>query len=51
MTPDEQDHHFMQCALALAARAEAVGEVPVGALLVRDGEVIGEGWNRPIGKP
>ncbi|EGW55054.1 zinc-binding protein [Candidatus Endoriftia persephone str. Guaymas] len=49
MTPDEQDHHFMQCALALAARAEAVGEVPVGALLVRDGEVIGEGWNRPIG--
>jgi tRNA(adenine34) deaminase len=25
------------------------GEVPVGALVVRDGEVIGEGWNRPIG--
>ncbi|KRT53616.1 tRNA adenosine(34) deaminase TadA [endosymbiont of Ridgeia piscesae] len=49
MTPDEQDHHFMQRALELAAKAEAAGEVPVGALLVRDGEVIGEGWNRPIG--
>lgn len=36
-------------ALALARRAEQAGEVPVGALLVRDGLVIGEGWNRPIG--
>jgi tRNA(adenine34) deaminase len=39
----------MRKALALAARAEAHGEVPVGAVLVRDGAVIGEGWNRPIG--
>ncbi|MEW5837240.1 MAG: tRNA adenosine(34) deaminase TadA [Pseudomonadota bacterium] len=39
----------MRHALSLAARAEAEGEVPVGAVLVRDGEVIGEGWNRPIG--
>jgi len=39
----------MRRALELAARAEAEGEVPVGAVLVRDGEVIGEGWNRPIG--
>ncbi len=38
----------MRRALALAARAEAMGEVPVGALLVRDGEVLGEGWNQPI---
>jgi len=38
----------MQRALQLAARAEAEGEVPVGAVLVKDGEVIGEGWNRPI---
>ena len=38
----------MRRALALAARAEAAGEVPVGALVVRDGEVLGEGWNRPI---
>lgn len=39
----------MRHALALAARAAVEGEVPVGALLVRDGEIIGEGWNRPIG--
>lgn len=39
----------MAMALALARRAEQAGEVPVGALLVRDGLVIGEGWNRPIG--
>lgn len=38
----------MRRALALAARAEAMGEVPVGALVVRDGEVLGEGWNQPI---
>jgi tRNA(adenine34) deaminase len=39
----------MQRALELAQRAEAAGEVPVGALLVRDDAIIGEGWNRPIG--
>jgi tRNA(adenine34) deaminase len=39
----------MHLALALAGRAAAQGEVPVGAILVRDGEVIGEGWNCPIG--
>ena len=38
----------MRRALALAEQAEAEGEVPVGAVLVRDGEIIGEGWNRPI---
>ena len=41
------DSAFMRQALALAGRAEAEGEVPVGAVLVLDGEVIGEGWNRP----
>lgn len=35
-------------ALELARRAEAEGEVPVGALIVLDGEIAGEGWNRPI---
>ena len=40
----------MRQALALARRAEEAGEVPVGALLVRDGTVVGEGWNRPIGE-
>ena len=39
----------MQEALALAARAEAEGEVPVGAVVVFEGEVIGRGWNRTIG--
>ena len=36
-------------AMELARLAEIEGEVPIGALVVRDGEVIGEGWNRPIG--
>jgi tRNA(adenine34) deaminase len=45
---EARDVAFMQQALQLAKRAEAEGEVPVGALLVKDGEVIGEGWNRPI---
>ena len=39
----------MRRALALAQRAAQAGEVPVGALLVQGGEVLGEGWNQPIG--
>ncbi len=38
----------MRHAMDLARCAEAEGEVPVGAVVVRDGEVIGEGWNRTI---
>lgn len=38
----------MERALELARRAEDEGEVPVGAVVVRDGVIIGEGWNRPI---
>lgn len=38
----------MRHALQLAQRAEAMGEVPVGAVVVRNGEVVGEGWNKPI---
>ena len=38
----------MRRALQLAGRAEADGEVPVGALIVVDGRIIGEGWNRPV---
>lgn len=45
----EQDRLWMRQALRLAEQAAAVGEVPVGAVLVRDGEVIGSGFNRPIG--
>ena len=39
---------LMRRALELARRAEQEGEVPIGALVVLNGEVIGEGWNRPI---
>jgi tRNA(adenine34) deaminase len=42
------DEPFMQRALELARRAEAEGEVPVGAVVVLDGRIVGEGWNRPI---
>lgn len=43
------DERWMRHALALAQRAQDEGEVPVGAVLVRDGVILGEGWNRPIG--
>jgi tRNA(adenine34) deaminase len=46
---DSLDEKFMQRALELARTAEAAGEVPVGAVIVRDGEIIAEGWNHPIG--
>ena len=42
------DEVWMQEALSLASEAEAAGEVPVGAVLVRDGELLGEGRNRVI---
>lgn len=42
------DEHFMRHALGLAHRAQDEGEVPVGAVVVLDEKVIGEGWNRPI---
>lgn len=44
----EEDLRWMRRALELAERAELEGEVPVGAVVVRDGELLGEGWNRPI---
>jgi tRNA(adenine34) deaminase len=43
------DIDFMRQALAQAAFARAAGEVPVGAVLVRDGEVLATGFNQPIG--
>jgi tRNA(adenine34) deaminase len=43
-----RDVDFIRLALVLARRAGDAGEVPVGALVVRNGDVIGEGWNRPI---
>lgn len=43
------EQYWMCQALRLALRAKEEGEVPVGALLVLDNQVISEGWNRPIG--
>ncbi|PIJ52364.1 tRNA adenosine(34) deaminase TadA [Erwinia sp. OAMSP11] len=47
---DQQDQYWMRYALQLAQRAWQAGEVPVGAVLVHDNQVIGEGWNQPIGQ-
>ena len=43
-----KDEYWMKKALALACKAEAAGEVPVGAVLVKGDELIAEGWNQPI---
>ena len=43
------DKKWMYHALDLAKRAEREGEVPVGAVVVIEDELAGEGWNRPIG--
>ena len=43
-----RDQDFMRLALSLAAQGAELGEVPVGAVLVQHGEVIGQGFNRPI---
>ena len=48
-SPTPADATYMARALALAHAAEAAGEVPVGAVLVLDDGVIGEGFNQPIG--
>jgi tRNA(adenine34) deaminase len=45
----DTDEQFMAHALALAGEAQRRGEVPVGAVVVLDGAVIGEGFNQPIG--
>ena len=45
----EADDHWMRCALELARQAQDEDEVPVGALVILDNQIIGEGWNQPIG--
>ncbi len=45
----KQDQIYMQAAIALAKQAAENGEVPVGAIVVKDGEIIGRGSNAPIG--
>ncbi len=44
----KNDDDFMRVALALAKQAELSGEVPVGAIVVKDGVIIGRGSNAPI---
>src|SRR6185437_4737637 len=44
-----EDDRWMHEALLLARQAEAAGEVPVGAVLLKDGALVGLGWNQPIG--
>jgi len=42
------DEDWMRYAISLAAKAEAIGEIPVGAVLVINDEIVGEGWNQSI---
>lgn len=42
------DEHWMLHALTLAQKAAELGEVPVGAVLVKDNKLLSEGWNQPI---
>ncbi len=44
------DEFFMREALSLAHAAECLGEVPVGAIVVREGQIVGRGFNSPIGE-
>jgi tRNA(adenine34) deaminase len=48
MQLESLDEKWMQHALSLAHKAEEEGEVPVGAVIVKGDEIIGQGWNRPI---
>jgi tRNA(adenine34) deaminase len=49
MNQAELDHQFMRQAIEQAQLAAVAGEVPVGAVLVRDGQVIAQAFNKPIG--
>lgn len=51
MTQSEIDHHFMALALKQAQLAEEMGEVPVGALIVKNNEVISEAYNKKESAP
>src|SRR3990172_6691635 len=46
----EGDDFFMRAALELAGQARAAGEVPVGAVVVKEGVIIGRGFNAPISR-
>jgi tRNA(adenine34) deaminase len=46
---EDQDAHWMRAALGLADDARRQGEVPVGAVIVKEGAIVGRGFNAPIG--
>ncbi|MGB6977105.1 MAG: tRNA adenosine(34) deaminase TadA [Gammaproteobacteria bacterium] len=48
MSVTNNHEHWLKQAIALARRAETLDEVPVGAVVVLDNKIIGEGWNQPI---
>ena len=48
MSQRKQDIEFMSAAIALARESLAIGEVPVGAVVVKDNKIIGKGFNCPI---
>lgn len=48
--PRSAEEAYMREALELARQAEALGEVPVGAVVVKDGEIVGRGFNAPISR-
>jgi tRNA(adenine34) deaminase len=48
LSQTEQDRFWMQHAITLAEKAESQGEVPVGAVLVHQNELVAEGWNQTI---
>jgi tRNA(Arg) A34 adenosine deaminase TadA len=50
LSNDRTDEEFMGAALELAREARERGEVPVGAVLVMDGEILGRGFNQPVSR-
>ena len=48
--PSMNDADYMRFALELASQAQAAGEVPVGAVVVKNGEIVGRGFNAPISR-
>jgi tRNA(adenine34) deaminase len=49
LAAEQTDEEFMRAALELAREGRERGEVPVGAVLVMDGEIVGRGFNQPVG--
>ncbi|MCE5308912.1 MAG: deaminase, partial [Acidobacteriales bacterium] len=50
VSASEKDAVFMRAALELARQAAQAGEVPVGAVVVKDGQIVGRGSNAPISR-